>query len=133
MEFSELMRVIWRWLWLVLPRLLALMLILPLLTFVAVISGLAGGAVVSYLTLDIPMARFLEIVNAIPLRHFLVGLVKAPLFAFVIALIGCLEGFKSGASAESVGLHTTSSVVQSIFRVILLDALAAWFFMEIGG
>ncbi|MFO7594019.1 MAG: MlaE family lipid ABC transporter permease subunit [Pseudomonadota bacterium] len=117
---------------LVLPRTVALMLTLPLLTFIAVISGLTGGAVVSYMTLDIPVARYLEIVNAVPLRHFLVGLCKAPLFAFVIALIGCLEGFKSGAGAESVGLHTTSSVVQSIFMVILLDALAALFFMEIG-
>lgn len=117
---------------LVLPRLLALMLTLPLLTFVAVISGLAGGGVVSYLSLDIPITRYLEIINAVPLRHFLVGLAKAPMFAFIIALIGCLEGFKSGASAESVGLHTTSSVVQSIFMVILLDAVAALFFMEVG-
>ncbi len=117
---------------LVLPRLLALMLTLPLLTFVAVISGLAGGGVVSYLELDIPVTRYLEIINTVPLRHFLVGLSKAPMFAFIIALIGCLEGFKAGASAESVGLHTTSSVVQSIFMVILLDAMAALFFMEIG-
>ncbi len=117
---------------LVLPRMLALMVTLPLLTFIAVISGLAGGGLVLLLELDIPLVRFLEIVNAIPLRHFLLGLVKAPLFAFIIALIGCLEGFKAGASAESVGLHTTSSVVQSIFMVILLDAVAALFFMEIG-
>lgn len=117
---------------LVLPRLLALMLTLPLLTFVAVIAGLAGGGVVSYLSLDIPVTRYLEIVNTVPLRHFWVGLSKAPLFAFIIALIGCIEGFKAGASAESVGLHTTSSVVQSIFIVILLDAVAALFFMEIG-
>jgi len=117
---------------LVLPRVLALLLTLPLLTFIAVISGLAGGGVVSNLTLDIPMTRYLEIINTIPLRHFWVGLSKAPLFAFIIALIGCLEGFKSGASAESVGLHTTSSVVQSIFMVILLDAVAALFFMEVG-
>ncbi len=117
---------------LVLPRLFALMLTLPLLSFIAVISGLAGGGVVSYLTLDIPVTRYLEIINTVPLRHFWVGLVKAPLFAFIIALIGCLEGFKAGASAESVGLHTTSSVVQSIFMVILLDAVAALFFMEVG-
>lgn len=117
---------------LVLPRVLALLLTLPLLTFIAVISGLAGGGVVSILTLDIPLTRYLEIINTIPLRHFWVGLSKAPLFAFIIALIGCLEGFKSGASAESVGLHTTSSVVQSIFMVILLDAVAALFFMEVG-
>jgi phospholipid/cholesterol/gamma-HCH transport system permease protein len=115
---------------LVIPRVLALMLTLPLLTFIAVISGLAGGGVVSLLMLDIPATRFLDIINTVPLRHFFVGLSKAPVFAFIIALIGCLEGFKSGASAESVGLHTTSSVVQSIFMVILLDAVAALFFME---
>ena len=117
---------------LVLPRVLALMLTLPMLSFVAVISGLTGGGVVSVLMLDIPAARFLAIVNTVPLEHFLIGMVKAPMFAFVIALIGCLEGFKAGASAESVGAHTTSSVVQSIFMVILLDAVAALFFMELG-
>jgi phospholipid/cholesterol/gamma-HCH transport system permease protein len=66
------------------------------------------------------------------LKHYLVGLVKAPLFAFVVAVIGCMEGFKVSGSAESVGRHTTSAVVQSIFMVILLDALAALFFMEMG-
>jgi len=117
---------------LVLPRILALMVSLPLLTFIAVVSGLAGGGLVSLLSLDISLSRYLEIVNAVPLQHFWVGLSKAPLFAFIIGLIGCLEGFKSGASAESVGLHTTSSVVQSIFVVILLDAVAALYFMEAG-
>ncbi len=117
---------------LVLPRILALMVSLPLLTFIAVVSGLAGGGLVSLLSLDISVSRYMEIVNAVPLQHFWVGLSKAPLFAFIIGLIGCLEGFKSGASAESVGLHTTSSVVQSIFIVILLDAVAALYFMEAG-
>lgn len=117
---------------LVLPRVLALMVSLPLLTFIAVVSGLAGGGLVSLLSLDISLTRYLEIVHAVPLQHFWVGLSKAPLFAFMIGLIGCLEGFKSGASAESVGLHTTSSVVQSIFIVILLDAVAALYFMEAG-
>ena len=64
-------------------------------------------------------------------RHFWVGMSKAPLFAFLIASIGCLEGFKVSGSAESVGTHTTSSVVQAIFVTILVDALAAIFFMEI--
>lgn len=117
---------------LVLPRVLALMLTLPLLSFIAVIAGLAGGGVVSYAALDIPPVRFFAVLGEVPLHHFWVGVLKAPVFAAVIALIGCLEGFKAGASAESVGLHTTSSVVQSIFMVILLDALAALFFMEIG-
>ncbi|PMR77466.1 MlaE family ABC transporter permease [Billgrantia endophytica] len=118
---------------LVLPRVMAMMVSLPILTLVGMFSGMLGGAMVSAMALDISTTQFLTILQRdIPLRHFLVGLGKAPLFAFVIAVIGCLEGFKASASAQSVGEHTTSSVVQSIFMVILLDALAALFFMEMG-
>ena len=117
---------------LVLPRLLALVLTLPLLTFIAILSGFFGGAMVSLLSLDISLAQYLSILQQIPIRHLWVGLGKAPIFAFLIALIGCLEGFKVSGSAQSVGQHTTSSVVQSIFVVILLDAIAALFLMEMG-
>ncbi|MCG6657185.1 ABC transporter permease [Halomonas campisalis] len=118
---------------LVLPRVLAMMISLPILTLVGMLSGMLGGALVCSLALEIPLAQFLAILQRdIPLNHFLVGLAKAPLFAFLIAVIGCLEGFKAAGSAQSVGEHTTSSVVQSIFMVILLDALAALFFMEMG-
>lgn len=117
---------------LVLPRILALVIVLPLLTFLAMLAGLAGGAAVALLSLDIPLTQFYTIVGDVPLRHFLVGLSKAPIFAMLIALIGCLEGFKVAGSAESVGAHTTSSVVQSIFAVILVDSIAAIFFMEMG-
>lgn len=118
---------------LVLPRVLAMMVSLPILTFVGMIAGMVGGALVCVLSLDISLNQFLAIVERdIALRHFLVGLCKAPVFAFLIAVIGCLEGFKVGGSAQSVGEHTTSSVVQSIFTVILLDAIAALFFMEMG-
>lgn len=117
---------------LVLPRLLALVITLPLLAFIAVLSGLAGGAMVSLLSLDISLTQYMSIVQQIPLRHLWVGLGKAPIFALLIALIGCLEGFKVSGSAQSVGQHTTSSVVQSIFVVILLDAIAALFLMEMG-
>jgi phospholipid/cholesterol/gamma-HCH transport system permease protein len=117
---------------LVIPRVLALLITLPLLTFVAVMSGFAGGAMVSLVALDIPLGQFLGIIADVPLKHYLVGLVKAPVFAFVVAVIGCMEGFKVSGSAASVGRHTTSSVVQSIFMVILLDAIAALFFMEMG-
>lgn len=117
---------------LVIPRVLALLITLPLLTFVAVMSGFAGGAMVSLVALDIPLGQFLGIIADVPLKHYLVGLVKAPVFAFVVAVIGCMEGFKVSGSAASVGQHTTSSVVQSIFMVILLDAIAALFFMEMG-
>ena len=118
---------------LVLPRVLALLISLPMLTFLAMICGIVGGGVVCALSLDISPAMFLSLMQAdIGVQHFLVGIVKAPIFAFFIAAIGCLEGFKVEGSAESVGAHTTSSVVQSIFVVIVLDALAAMFFMELG-
>lgn len=118
---------------LVLPRVLALMVTLPILTFVGMLSGILGGALVCLLVLDISLVEFVSILQRdIPLNHFLVGLSKAPLFAFLVAVIGCREGFKVSGSAQSVGEHTTSSVVQSIFAVILLDAVAALFFMEMG-
>jgi len=118
---------------LVLPRVLAMLVSLPILSFVGMLSGILGGALVCALTLDISPTLFLAILQSdIGVQHFWVGLAKAPLFAFLIAVIGCLEGFKVSGSAQSVGEHTTSSVVQSIFVVILVDALAALFFMEMG-
>jgi phospholipid/cholesterol/gamma-HCH transport system permease protein len=116
---------------LVLPRVLAMMVSLPILSFIGTMTGILGGAVVCALMLDISSAQFLAVFERdITLRHFFIGLAKAPVFAFVIAVIGCLEGFKVGGSAQSLGEHTTSSVVQSIFMVILLDAIAAMFCME---
>ncbi|MEO7432033.1 MAG: MlaE family lipid ABC transporter permease subunit [Dokdonella sp.] len=117
---------------LVMPRLLALLIAMPALTFLAMLSGILGGAAVCAFALDISpnmfVARFHDLAAT---RHFWVGMSKAPIFAFLIAAIGCLEGFKVSGSAESVGTHTTSSVVQSIFVAILVDALAAIFYMEI--
>jgi len=118
---------------LVLPRVFALLIALPILTFIAMLSGILGGAVVCALSLDISPAMYLAMLQEnIALKHFLVGMAKAPVFAFLIAVIGCLEGFKVTGSAQSVGERTTSSVVQSIFVVIVLDALAALFLMEMG-
>ena len=118
---------------LVVPRVLALLVSLPLLTFVAMIAGIIGGALVCFATLDITPAMFINLFRAdIQVRQFLVGMAKAPIFAFLIAVIGCMEGFKVSGSAQSVGEHTTSSVVQSIFVVILMDAVAALFYMEMG-
>ncbi len=118
---------------LVLPRVIALLISLPMLTFLAMICGIVGGDVVCAVSLGISPAMFLSLMQAdIGVQHFLVGIAKAPIFAFFIAAIGCLEGFKVEGSAESVGAHTTSSVVQSIFVVIVLDALVAMFCMEIG-
>ncbi|CNH54862.1 MlaE family ABC transporter permease [Yersinia ruckeri] len=118
---------------LVLPRVLALLISLPMLTFIGMVCGIFGGMVVCALALNISPTMFLSIMqNSNGLQHFLVGISKAPIFAFLIAIIGCLEGFKVSGSAESVGIHTTTSVVHSIFVVILLDAVAALFFMEMG-
>ncbi|MCH4872453.1 ABC transporter permease [Pseudomonas sp. TMW22091] len=118
---------------LVLPRVLALLIVLPLLTFLAMMAGIIGGAVVCVVSLGISPDMFISMLHSdISVKNFLVGMVKAPFFAFLIAAVGCLEGFKVSGSAESVGEHTTSSVVQSIFIVIVLDAVAALFFMEMG-
>ena len=118
---------------LVIPRVLALLAMLPLLTFIAMMAGLLGGMAVGALTLDIPavayLARMQEMMDT---RHFIVGMVKAPVFAMVIALIGCLEGLQVQGTAQSLGERTTSSVVQSISMVIVLDAIAALWFMEMG-
>ncbi|MGS2743484.1 MlaE family ABC transporter permease [Halomonas sp. LS-001] len=118
---------------LVLPRVIALWISLPLLAFIGTLSGMLGGAMVGVISLDIPFAQFWRIVERdIGVSHLWVGLAKAPLFAMVVAIIGCAEGFKVSGSAQSVGERTTSSVVQSIFMVILLDALAALYCMEMG-
>ena len=118
---------------LVLPRVIALLITLPALTFIAMLSGLLGGAMVCAFSLHISPTMFISMLQEnVEVQHFLLGLAKAPVFAFLIAVIGCMEGFKVSGSAESVGEHTTSSVVQCIFVVILVDALAALFYMEMG-
>lgn len=118
---------------LVLPRVLALVIAVPCLTLVGMVFGILGGALVCVFALDITPSMFMSIFQErIPMRHFIIGLAKAPVFAFAIAIIGCLEGLRVSGSAQSVGQHTTSAVVQSIFVVILLDAVAALFFMEMG-
>ncbi|MEZ0469202.1 ABC transporter permease [Luteimonas salinilitoris] len=118
---------------LVLPRIIALLVMLPLLTFLAMVAGLAGGVSVGAFSLDIPPPAYLaRMQDTFELRHMLVGLSKAPVFAMLIGLIGCLEGLRVEGTAQSVGERTTSSVVQSIALVIVLDAIAAIWFMHIG-
>ena len=118
---------------LVLPRVLALVIALPLLTVLADLTGLAGGALATVLVVDISLAQFMERLNdAVPLAAFWVGIVKAPVFGFLIAMVGCREGLVVAGSAESVGRHTTKSVVLSIFLVIVADALFSIFFLYIG-
>jgi phospholipid/cholesterol/gamma-HCH transport system permease protein len=117
---------------LVIPRLLALLVMLPLLSFIAMLMGILGGGLVGVMALDITPGMFVSRLNEMTdLSHFWVGMVKTPIFAFLIAAVGCLEGFKVEGSAESVGRHTTASVVQSIFLVIVFDAVFAMFFMEL--
>ena len=118
---------------LVIPRLLALLVMLPLLTFIAMIAGLLGGMAVAAFELDVPPQAFItRLHDTMELRHFFVGMSKAPVFALVIGLIGCLEGLQVQGTAQSLGERTTSSVVQTISLVILFDAFAAIWFMQVG-
>jgi phospholipid/cholesterol/gamma-HCH transport system permease protein len=108
---------------LVLPKLLALLIALPLLTVYADVMGVFGGMVMASAQLDIAFATFMDRLDvALTLDSYLVGVGKAPVFAAVIATIGCYQGFQVHGSAESVGRRTTISVVQSILAVIVIDA-----------
>jgi len=114
---------------LVVPRVLALVITLPLLAFFADIIGLFGGALMAWITLDISPGLFLERLHAtLGPWTFWVGIIKAPVFAFIIAMLGCFEGFQVVGSAESVGQKTTRAVVESIFLVIVVDAIFSIFF-----
>ena len=102
-----------------LPRVFAMLIALPILTFIAMLSGMLGGGVVCAVALDIPVTMYLSILqDSDLLQHFLVGLLKAPIFAFLIALIGCREGFKVSGSAQSVGEHTTSACLLYTSRCV---------------
>jgi len=114
---------------LVLPRVLALVIALPLLAMFANLMGLAGGAVMSVIALDISVVQFVErLKSVVPIWAFWVGMIKAPVFGLLIALVGCREGLKVGGSADSVGRQTTKSVVVSIFMVMVADAIFSIFF-----
>ena len=114
---------------LVLPRVLALVTALPLLAMFANLMGLAGGAVMSVIALDISVVQFVErLKSVVPIWAFWVGMIKAPIFGLLIALVGCREGLKVGGSADSVGRQTTKSVVVSIFMVMVADAIFSIFF-----
>jgi len=118
---------------LVLPRVVALVIVLPLLTFYADIMGLLGGAVMATAVLDISFFQFArQISNSAPLWSFWAGMIKAPVFAFIIATVGTYEGFNVTRSAESVGRQTTRAVVEAIFLVIVLDALFSILFSVLG-
>lgn len=117
---------------LVVPRVIALLVAVPCLAFVAAVLGLIGGGAVCALALDIPPALFLaRTQEIIVIDNFVVGMVKAPFFAFAIAVVGCYHGMMVESSAEELGRRTTVAVVQSLFLVILTDALFAIFFLEL--
>jgi phospholipid/cholesterol/gamma-HCH transport system permease protein len=117
---------------LVVPRVLGLVIALPLLTIIADLIGLTGGALLCRFLLDMPLTQYVHRVNeAISPTTFWVGLMKAPVFALLIALAGCYRGLEVRSSARELGRLVTVAVVQAIFFVILADALFAVFFMEL--
>jgi phospholipid/cholesterol/gamma-HCH transport system permease protein len=117
---------------LVLPRFLALLLTIPLLTFVATLAGLAGGMVVVWSVLDLGPTFFLQrIVDNVGATHFWIGMSKAPVMAAVIAGIGCRQGLEVGGDVESLGRRVTAAVVHAIFAIIMLDAAFALLYMKL--
>jgi phospholipid/cholesterol/gamma-HCH transport system permease protein len=118
---------------LVLPRLIALVIGLPLLTFVGDISAITGGALVAQFYGQIPIDIFFSrMQEEVSQRHIWVGLAKAPFMALIIGLVACIEGMRVKGSAESLGQQTTASVVKAIFLVIVVDGLFAIFFASLG-
>nr|WP_280514975.1 MlaE family lipid ABC transporter permease subunit [Azorhizobium oxalatiphilum] len=117
---------------LVVPRMIALIIALPLLTFIGSMSALVGGGLVAWFYGGIQPDVFMtRLKDAITLAQFEVGMIKAPFMAAIIGVVGCMEGLRVGGSAESLGTHTTASVVKSIFLVIVVDGLFAIFFASI--
>jgi phospholipid/cholesterol/gamma-HCH transport system permease protein len=117
---------------LVLPRFAAMLFMMPLLTFAAMMAGLFGGVLVTWAVLDLSPAFFVErMLNNVGSTHFWVGMVKSPVLALVIAAIGCRQGFEVGGDVEQLGRRVTTAVVQALFAIILLDAVFALLFMQL--
>ena len=118
---------------LIVPRVLALIIMLPALGLIANISGLIGGAMMSWIELGVSPAVFQSrLVSNTDVWHFNVGMIKAPFFALIIGIIGCYQGMKVGGDAESLGRLTSTSVVMAIFMVIVVDAMFSIFFAVVG-
>jgi phospholipid/cholesterol/gamma-HCH transport system permease protein len=119
---------------LVVPRAIACLVTIPILTFLAMMSGILGGLIVAWTTeTDISPFLFLSrLQEMVGIQHFWVGMVKAPFFAIVIAIIGCRQGLAVSGSVDSLGARVTTAVVQAIFAVILIDALFAILFYQLG-
>jgi phospholipid/cholesterol/gamma-HCH transport system permease protein len=117
---------------LVVPRFLALLFTIPLLTFIAVLAGLFGGMMVAWWQLDLSPVFFVQrLAETVSIKHFWVGMSKAPVLAVVIASIGCRQGMEVGGDVESLGRRVTAAVVHAIFSIILLDALFAMIYTEL--
>mgnify|MGYP001799543982 CR=1 FL=1 len=115
------------------PRVLAMMIMVPVLTFIGMLTAIAGGMTVGWLVLDInPTVFFNRMQDSVPIDQFWIGMSKAPVFGLAIALIGCRQGLEVGGSVQSLGHHTTKSVVQALFSIIVIDALFAILYMELG-
>lgn len=117
---------------LVLPRFLALLLTIPLLTFVATLAGLAGGLLVTWTVLDLGPTFFLQrIIDNVGPNHFYIALSKAPVMAAVVAGIGCRQGLLVGGDVQSLGQRVTAAVVHAIFAIIMIDAVFALIYMQL--
>jgi len=118
---------------LIIPRIMAAVLMMPLLGFFSAVIAIIGGAFIADLTLGIPFLTFLtRIQEVVPIYDVWVGLIKAPVFGLIVAMAGCYQGMQVQGNSEEVGLRTTMAVVQAIFMVIVLDAFFAVFFQEVG-
>ncbi len=118
---------------LVLPRVLAATIMMPLLGFYSAILAIIGGGLLSWIALDIPPVTFVQRIHeVVPITDLWQMLIKAPVFGFIIAMAGCFQGMQVEGNAEAVGQRTTSAVVQGIFLVIVLDAIFAVFFTSVG-
>ena len=118
---------------LVLPRIVALIIALPLLIFFSDIVGIFGGMVATGMVTGISYEQFIDrLYEVLEVKHYILGMIKGPVFAFVIAAIGCFRGFQVSDNTESIGLHTTASVVNAIFMVIAFDALFSVIYTELG-
>jgi len=121
------------YLFLVMPRIIALMITMPILIFVADIMGVFGGIIVAYIDLGISPQLFIDRLNeVVAAKHFFIGLIKGPFFAFLIASIGVYRGLMVKDDTQSIGFNTTKSVVESIFAVIVCDAIFSIMFTNLG-
>jgi phospholipid/cholesterol/gamma-HCH transport system permease protein len=118
---------------LVIPRMIAAVVMMPLLAFYAMVMSLLGGGIYVWVDLGIPPLTYVQrLQEVVPIRDLWVGLIKAPVFGVIIALAGCFQGMQVEGNSEDVGIRTTNAVVQAIFLVIVVDAVFAVFFSQVG-